>query len=92
MILYKLPSLYELLFKFPPALIWRKKAIKFFEKELRELKIKPKKILDVGCGVGILASTLRKLYPKSEILGIDISSSMINLTQKRYGNIVKTSR
>jgi ubiquinone/menaquinone biosynthesis C-methylase UbiE len=87
MFLYKYPLVHELIFKFPPALIWRRKAIKLLEKELKGLDLKPEKILDVGCGVGILASTLRKIYPKSEILGIDVSSSMVNIAKKRYGNI-----
>ncbi len=87
MFLYKYPLVHELIFKFPPALIWRIKAIKLLEKELKGLDLKPEKILDVGCGVGILASTLRKIYPKSEILGIDVSSSMVNIAKKRYGNI-----
>jgi len=87
MLLYKFPSFYELLFKLPPALIWRKKAIKLLEKELKRMYLKPERILDVGCGIGSLTPLLRKLYPESEILGIDISSSMVNIAKKRYGNI-----
>ncbi len=89
MFLYKYPLVHELIFKFPPALIWRRKAIKLLEKELKGLDLKPEKILDVGCGVGILASTLRKIYPKSEILGIDISFPMVNFAKIRYGSFVK---
>lgn len=87
MLLYKFPSFYDFLFKLPPALIWKKKAIKLLEKELKRLYLKPKKILDVGCGMGSLAPLLRMLYPKSEILGIDVSSSMVTIAKKRYGDI-----
>lgn len=89
MLLYEFTKFYELLFKFPPVLIWREKAINSLEKELKNLNIKPSNILDVGCGTGILISLLRKLYPQSEILGIDISAPMLNLAIKRYGKLAK---
>jgi ubiquinone/menaquinone biosynthesis C-methylase UbiE len=87
MLIYKFPSFYEFLFRLPPALIWRKNAIKLLEKELKRLQLKPQKILDVGCGMGSLTPLLRMLYPESEILGIDVSASMVNIAKKRYGNI-----
>lgn len=89
MLTYKFPALYELSFKFPPGLIWRRKGINFLVKELRYLNSKSRKILDVGCGAGVLIPTIRELYPQSEILGIDISAPMINFSIKRYGKLAK---
>lgn len=42
-----------------------------------QLKIPPTSILDVGCGGGQLAIKLAKLYPKSAVKGIDLSSDAI---------------
>lgn len=89
MLTYKFPWLYELGFKFPPLLIWRKKSIRFLVEAIHSLPIQPTSILDLGCGAGVLAPILRKLYPKSEIVGIDISPHMIGLANKRYGNLAK---
>lgn len=33
----------------------------------------PKKILDVGCGTGILTAELARRYPNAEIIGVDIA-------------------
>ncbi len=43
------------------------------------LKLKPKKVLDIACGQGILA---RHLPPTSEYLGIDISPTLIASAKK----------
>ncbi len=89
MLMYKFPAFYEQLFKFPPGLIWRKKSLNSLVDELKYLNIRPRRILDVGCGAGISIPAIRKLYPPSEILGIDISESMINYSIKRYGKLAK---
>lgn len=47
---------------------------------------KPDKILEIGPGTGILTQLLIDIYPESNILGIDISPSMVNLCQKRFSN------
>jgi SAM-dependent methyltransferase len=87
---YSFPSLYELAFKLPPLLLWRKKSLKALTKTLAELKnTHPQTILDVGCGAGVLTKTLRKIYPEAEILGIDKSNDMIGFAHKKYNKIAK---
>lgn len=41
---------------------------------------KPKTVLDLGCGTGILAP----FFPKKLYLGIDIDKNLINYAKKRY--------
>lgn len=82
---YGFPYLYELAFKMPPLLIWRKRSLKTLKKALEEIKINnPQKILDIGCGAGVLTELLRKTYPNSEILGIDFSEQMIAFDNRKY--------
>lgn len=42
------------------------------------------KILDIGCGDGKASAELAFLLPNGEVLGIDISYSMIDFVQKNY--------
>ncbi|MBI4723156.1 MAG: class I SAM-dependent methyltransferase [Candidatus Stahlbacteria bacterium] len=86
MLTYKFPWAYELTFKIPPNLIFRKKSLNYLVKELQKVK-NPKKILDIGCGSGMLTPILKKIYPKSEILGIDKSPQMIEFAKKKYSPI-----
>lgn len=46
-------------------------------------KYQNKKILDVGCGTGIVLKELLKLNHNFELYGIDLSSKMISLAKKR---------
>ncbi|MFA5032680.1 MAG: methyltransferase domain-containing protein [bacterium] len=88
---YSFPSLYELAFKLPPLLLWRKKSLNALIKTLTGLKDihHPQTILDVGCGAGVLTKTLSKIYPGAEILGIDKSNDMIGFAHKKYNQIAK---
>jgi len=38
----------------------------------------PGSILDVGCGSGIWAREVAKAFPKSEVLGVDISPTYVS--------------
>ena len=60
-----------------------KKSIKFIKETLN---IKPKNILDLACGTGLFGIELKKIYPKSNIYGSDISkkSLKISLGKKIY--------
>ncbi|MHA1776755.1 MAG: class I SAM-dependent methyltransferase [Promethearchaeota archaeon] len=40
------------------------------------------RILDLGCGLGKHLTELAKYFPKAELVGIDLSSEMIQLAQK----------
>lgn len=43
---------------------------------------KPKTVLDIGCGEGYLTRALRKVRPKDEIIGLDISKSAVSLASR----------
>ena len=60
-----------------------KKSIKFLNETIN---IKPKNILDLACGTGLFGIELKKIYPKSNIYGSDISkkSLKISLGKKIY--------
>ncbi len=42
-----------------------------------------KRVLDLGCGTGLLGIPLRKLLPKAHLLGVDLSSKMLKLARAR---------
>lgn len=48
------------------------------------LKIAPQRILDLGCGPGFFSRELVKLYPKAQIVGIDLAQEMLVQAQKKY--------
>ena len=54
-----------------------KKSIKFLKETLN---IKPKNILDLACGTGLFGIELKKIYPKSNIYGSDISKKSLKIS------------
>lgn len=50
----------------------------------------PENILEVGCGTGKNLVILQKKYPDARITGIDISSAMLRITQKKFKNSDKS--
>jgi malonyl-CoA O-methyltransferase len=52
---------------------------------MRELK--PKNILEIGCGTGLLSRELLTLFPTAEILLTDIAPNMLNACQKDLNTI-----
>ncbi len=50
---------------------------------LQYLKISPRYVLDLGCGTGLFTQMLKKFYPKSEIIGVDISHAMLLQAKKK---------
>jgi len=52
----------------------------------------PKKILDIGCGGGMLISLLAERYPKAQIFGVDISEESVKMTSKVNAGLVKAGR
>lgn len=45
------------------------------------------KILEIGCAGGFLVEELHKLFPTSELTGIDVSGEMIKIAKSNYNNI-----
>jgi malonyl-CoA O-methyltransferase len=50
---------------------------RLFER-LQYLAIQPRYILDLGCGSGLFSQRLKKLYPKAQIVGLDLAYLMLN--------------
>ena len=54
-----------------------KKSIKFLQETIN---INPQKILDLAYGTGLFGIELKKIYPKSQIYGSDISNKSLKIT------------
>ena len=52
---------------------------------LEVVRLKPKVILDIGCGTGYDARELMKRYPRARVLGLDIVESMANRARRNAG-------
>ncbi len=48
---------------------------------LHKQGLKPKRILDMGCGSGILAMAAHKLWPNAEVLGVDIDAVAVRVAR-----------
>lgn len=53
------------------------------------LQITPKHCIDFGCGAGKSALSLRRVFDKSSILGLDISCKMVALSNERKPELGK---
>lgn len=49
-------------------------------------QVNPKRIIDIGCGPGNSTQILAQKWPKSKIVGIDSSASMIEKAKQDYPN------
>ncbi|MGX5173108.1 malonyl-ACP O-methyltransferase BioC [Aliikangiella sp. IMCC44653] len=58
------------------AFLQNEVADRVFER-LELMRIKPKNILDVGCGTGYCTRKLRKLFKRAKVNGVDIAPGMI---------------
>ena len=72
---------------------WDPNKYLHFEKERTQPSIdlisrinyeKPNKIIDIGCGPGNSTAVLKTRWPKSKIIGIDSSESMILVAKEKY--------
>jgi len=52
---------------------------------LEVVRLKPKVILDIGCGTGYDARKLMKRYPRARVLGLDIVEAMANRARRNAG-------
>jgi len=62
------------------------KRIKYTHKYTQSLKINVQSIVEFGCGTGNNLFYLRKYFPKSKILGLDISSESIKKANERFAD------
>lgn len=60
------------------------------QETLKRLNIKPGyKIIDVGCGTGVLLETLAEKYPTVELAGIDPTPEMLSIARGRLQQSVQ---
>ncbi len=50
---------------------------------LKKITIKPKKILDLGCGSGTNTINLKVTFPEAEVIGLDLSPYMLAIADKK---------
>ena len=60
----------------------------FIEKELNSNKTV--KILDVGCGTGVVGVDLLNLIPSAQLCGLDIAASVLRVAKEKIPNGRKT--
>lgn len=58
-------------------------GLRLFER-LQYLKMAPKRILDLGCGPGTFSRELAVLYPKAQIIGLDLAHGMLVEAKKKH--------
>lgn len=54
------------------------------DEHLEEMKIRPGRILDAGCGTGYAQTLLRARYPEAEFLGLDLAQPMLHRARARH--------
>ena len=61
----------------PPNEIWVRQEL------LKAIQVKPRRILDVGCGTGSTTLLLKQAYPEAEVVGIDLSPYMLAMAKDK---------
>lgn len=51
-------------------------------------ELHPNVILDVGCGSGYVAAKVKRALPDSNVIGIDLSTGMLDIAHSKYGSCV----
>jgi ubiquinone/menaquinone biosynthesis C-methylase UbiE len=67
---------------------------------IETIKVKPRRILDLGCGTGSTTLMLKQAFPQAEVIGLDLSPHMLVMAEHkaasfnilwRHGNAEKTA-
>jgi malonyl-CoA O-methyltransferase len=66
------------------AAVLQKTVAKHLQERLELTTIKPKTILDIGAGTGILTKKIIHQYPKAKIIAMDLSKQMLNQAQQKF--------
>ena len=68
----------------PPLCIWRKKWQREVHRFLVSLPSPPSSVIDVCCGTGFLSPLIKRVYPKTKIIGIDKSKFMVKFATAHH--------
>ena len=49
----------------------------------RDLSLRPRRIVDLGCGSGWLLEQLGRRYPRAELIGVDVSPGLVEAARRR---------
>jgi ubiquinone/menaquinone biosynthesis C-methylase UbiE len=52
---------------------------------LRATQHQPTRILDAGCGTGILVPTIRRACPQASLIELDLSPAMLTVNREKHG-------
>lgn len=55
------------------------------QERLDVIRLQPTRILDLGCGTGVMSRELARRYKKAEVIGLDLAPSMLAQARKRKG-------
>lgn len=69
---------------YDPVLRWTMREREFKGKMLLEIQAGPgHRILDIGCGTGTLTMMLKRAFPDSTIIGVDIDPKVLALAKRK---------
>lgn len=54
---------------------------------LQPITLKPKRILDLGCGTGELITELHTLYPEAKIVGLDFAAERLAIAAEQHPDV-----
>ena len=67
------------------AAVLQKEVCKRLAEKLEYINFTPQRILDIGAGTGFASYTLQKIFPKAEIIALDIAMPMLQIARQRNG-------
>jgi len=67
------------------AAILQREVCQRLTEKLEYINFEPKRILDIGSGTGFATSSLQKVFPKAEIIALDIALPMLTIARQRNG-------
>ena len=65
----------------PPNETWVRKAL------IDAIEVKPKRILDLGCGTGSTTILLKEAFPDAEVIGLDLSPYMLAIANYKANQL-----
>lgn len=61
--------------------------INWLARALRQRNCVPCRILDFGCGIGNAAAVLSRVFPNTDVLGVDVSSKSLEIASDSYASL-----